>query len=45
MTRLTNRGYRVSEMTAEEVEELFGLRGALEAIASTRRFGASRRKD
>lgn len=29
--RLTNRGYRVSEMTAEEVEELFGLRGALEA--------------
>jgi DNA-binding GntR family transcriptional regulator len=31
VTRLTNRGYRVSEMTAEEVEELFGLRGALEA--------------
>ena len=26
VTRLTNRGYRVSEMTAEEVEELFGLR-------------------
>lgn len=31
VTRLTNRGYRVSEMTAEEVEELFGLRHALEA--------------
>ena len=31
VTRLTNRGYRVSEMTAEEVEDLFGLRGALEA--------------
>ena len=31
VTRLTNRGYRVSEMTAEEVEELFGLRSALEA--------------
>jgi len=31
VTRLTNRGYRVSEMTAEEVEELFGLRRALEA--------------
>jgi DNA-binding GntR family transcriptional regulator len=31
VTRLANRGYRVSEMTAEEVEELFGLRGALEA--------------
>lgn len=31
VTRLTNRGYRVSEMTAQEVEELFGLRGALEA--------------
>jgi len=31
VTRLTNRGYRVSEMTAEEVVELFGLRHALEA--------------
>lgn len=31
VTRLTNRGYRVSEMTAEEVTELFGLRHALEA--------------
>ena len=30
VTRLTNRGYRVSEMTAEEVEELFGLRDALD---------------
>jgi DNA-binding GntR family transcriptional regulator len=31
VTRLTNRGYRVSEMTAEEVVELFGLRCALES--------------
>lgn len=31
VTRLTNRGYRVSEMTADEVEELFGLRHALES--------------
>lgn len=29
--RLTNRGYRVSEMTAEEVVELFDLRQVLEA--------------
>jgi DNA-binding GntR family transcriptional regulator len=31
VTRLTNRGYRVSEMTAAEVAELFGLRHALES--------------
>lgn len=32
VTRLTNRGYRVSEMTVEEVSELFGLRQALESF-------------
>jgi DNA-binding GntR family transcriptional regulator len=31
VTRLTNRGYRVSEMTAAEVAELFGVRHALES--------------
>ena len=31
VTRLTNRGYRVSEMTAAEVAELFDLRHALES--------------
>lgn len=31
VTRLTNRGYRVSEMTALEVAELFDLRHALES--------------
>jgi DNA-binding GntR family transcriptional regulator len=31
VTRITNRGYRVSEMTAEEVVELFELRQVLEA--------------
>jgi DNA-binding GntR family transcriptional regulator len=31
VTRLTNRGYRVSEMTATEVADLFGLRHALES--------------
>jgi len=30
VTRLANKGYRVSEMTSEEVTELFGLREALE---------------
>jgi DNA-binding GntR family transcriptional regulator len=30
VTRLTNRGYRVTEMTVEEVSELFGLRDAIE---------------
>ena len=30
LTRLTNRGYYVSEMTAEEAADLFGLREALE---------------
>lgn len=32
VTRLTNRGYRVSEMTAGEVSEFFGLRQALESF-------------
>ena len=31
VTQVTNRGYRVSEMTAEEVVELFDLRQTLEA--------------
>jgi DNA-binding GntR family transcriptional regulator len=30
VSRLIKRGYRVSEMTTEEVAELFGLREALE---------------
>ena len=33
VTRVTNRGYRVSEMTAEEVVELFELRQVLEAYS------------
>ncbi|MET0501409.1 MAG: GntR family transcriptional regulator, partial [Candidatus Binatia bacterium] len=31
VTRLTNRGYRVSEMSVDEVSELFGVRQALES--------------
>jgi DNA-binding GntR family transcriptional regulator len=35
VTRLANRGYRVSEITAAEVVELFGLRHALESHCLT----------
>jgi DNA-binding GntR family transcriptional regulator len=44
VTRLTNRGYRVSEMTAEEVEELSACGPPSRRIAPMKRSAASRRK-